>query len=170
MAFLLSRTPGKGRGLWRAQLLGIACSECVRPGHSLSLSPTHPINTTAQHQVSLLVCFARRLGSPASGPLTGADAHLMTWLSKLGPVLGHDPRGHEVGRLPVYWLSLGNESTIGPVPVMRSARAEPSWANQGRRHRQSGDRFSDEMRAYVNPITKRLRAEPFVMVQESFQW
>ncbi|GAA6085128.1 uncharacterized, partial [Tachysurus ichikawai] len=83
---------------------------------------------------------------------------------------GHDPRGHEVGRLPMYWLSLGNESTIGPVPVMRSARAEPSWANQGRRHRQSGDRFSDEMRAYVNPITKRLRAAPFVMVQESFHW
>lgn len=100
----------------------------------------------------------------------GSDAHLMTWLSMLGPVLGHDPRGHEVGHLPMYWLSLGNESTIGPVPVMRSARAEPSWANQGRRHRQSGDRFSDEMRAYVNPITKRLRAEPFVMVQESFQW
>lgn len=70
----------------------------------------------------------------------------------------------------MYWLSLGNESMIGPVPVMRSARAEPSWANQGRRHRQRGDRFSDEMRPYVNPITKRLRAEPFVMLQESIQW
>lgn len=167
---LLSRLPGKGRGLWRAQLLGIAYSECTSPGHSLSSSPIYPINAIARHQVILLVCFARRLGYPASGPLTGADAHLMTWLSKLGCVLGHDPRGHEVVRLPMYLLSLGNESMIGPVPVMRSARAEPSWANQGRRHRQSGDRFSDEMRAYVNPITKRLRAEPFVMVQESFQW
>lgn len=164
MTFLLSRLSGKGRGLWRVQLLGIACSECTCPGHSLFPSPTHPINGAARHQVSLLVCFAHGLSSPASGPLTGADAHLMTCLSKLRPVLGHDPRGHEVGRLPMYWLSLGNKSMIGPVPVMRSARAEHSWANQGRRHRQSGDRFSDGKRAYVNPITKRLRPEPFVMV------